>query len=99
MRSIGIGEIVWKIIGRPIVTAISEDIHTAAGPLQVCAGHLSGCEAAVHAVHQVFEHLETEVAILVDACNPCNALNCRVALRNISDLCPPLSKILTNTSN
>ena len=39
-----------RIIGRSIATAISEDIQAAAGPLQVCAGHLSCCEAAIHVI-------------------------------------------------
>ena len=97
VRPIGIGETVRRIIGRAIATTVSEDIQAAAGPLQVCAGHLSGCEAAVHAMRQVFEHPETEAVILVDASNAFNALNRQVALRNINNLCPALSKVLTNT--
>lgn len=83
-------------IGRSIATSISEDIHAAAGPLQVCAGHLSGCEAAVHAMSQVYKAPETEAVILVDASNVFNALNHQVALRNINNLCPTLSKVLIN---
>ena len=37
-------------LGKAIAVAISDDIQDAAGPLQVCAGHLSGCEAAVHVI-------------------------------------------------
>ena len=80
-----------------IATSISDDIQEAAGPLQVCAGHLSGCEAAVHAMHQIFESSNTEAVILVDACNAFNSLNRQTALRNILHLCPPLSKVLINT--
>ena len=50
MRPIGIGETVRRVIGRAVATAIGEDIQAAAGPLQVCAGHLAGCEASVHAM-------------------------------------------------
>ena len=46
VRPIGIGETVRRIRGRTIAIAISDDIQAAAGPLQVCAGHLAGCEAA-----------------------------------------------------
>ena len=69
----------------------------AAGPLQVCAGHLSGCEAAVHAIRQVFEAPDTDAVILVDASNAYNSLNRQAALRIIHQLCPALSKVLTNT--
>ena len=50
VRPICIGETVRRIIGKAIATTITEDIQEAAGPLQVCAGHVSGCEAAVHAM-------------------------------------------------
>ena len=80
-----------------IATAISEDIQAAAGPLQVCAGHLAGCEAAVHAMRRVYESSETEAVILVDASNTFNSLNRQTALQNIHHLCPSLSKVLINT--
>ena len=54
VRPIGIGETVRRIIGKNNCN-ISNDIQDAAGPLQVCAGHLSGCEATVHAMRHVFE--------------------------------------------
>ena len=72
---IGVRETVRRVIGKAIATAISNDIQEAAGPLQVCAGHLSGCEAAVHAMHQVYQSSSTEAVILVDACNAFNSLN------------------------
>ena len=69
VRPIGIGETVRRIIGKAIASTITEDIQEAAGPLQVCAGHISGCEAAVHAMRQVYESQQTEAVILVDASN------------------------------
>ena len=97
VRPIGIGETVRRIIGKAIATTITEDIQEAAGPLQVCAGHISGCEAAVHAMCQVYESPETESVILVDASNAFNSLNREAARRNIQQLCPPLSRIIINT--
>ena len=52
----------------------------------------TGCEAAVHAVRQMFE--SAEAVILVDAFNSLNREN---ALRNIQHLCPSLSTVLINT--
>ena len=92
VRPIGIRETPRRIIGKAIANAL---IHSAPGPLQLCAGHLSGCEAVVHAMHQLAP--ETEAVILVDATNAFNSLNRRAALQNIHHLCPSLSKILTNT--
>ena len=42
-----------------------------------------------------FKH--TDAVILVDASNAFNSLNRQAALRNIHQLCPALSKVLTNT--
>ncbi len=58
VRPVGTGETVRRIIVKAIATAISDDIQAAAGPLQMCAGHLTGCEAAVHAMRQVFKSSE-----------------------------------------
>ena len=87
----------YNNFGKAIATALSNDIQEAAGPLQVCARHLSGCKAAIHAMHQVFQSQSTEGVILVDACNAFNSLNRETALRNILHLCPPLAKVLVNT--
>ena len=90
IRPIGIGETVHRIIGKTISAVVREDIQDSTGPLQVCAGHLSGCEAAVHSMRQVFEALNTHAVILVDASNAQSS-------RNIHNLCPALSKVLVNT--
>ena len=71
VRPIGVGETVRRVIGKAIATTISNDIQEAAGPLQVCAGRLSGCEAAVHAMHQVYQSSSTEAVILVYRCLQC----------------------------
>ena len=65
VRPIGIGEVTRRIIGKVVVRTISNEIQEATGPLQTCAGHLSGCEAAVHAIHQVFEDTETDGVIYI----------------------------------
>ena len=70
-----------------IALTITEDIQEAVGPFQVCTGHISGCEAAVHAMHQAYESQQTEAVILVDASNAFNSLNHDTALRNIQQLC------------
>ena len=49
VRPVGIGEVLKHIIGKSLVSVLKRDITKAAGSTQVCAGHLSGCEAAIHA--------------------------------------------------
>ena len=97
VRPIGIGETIRRIVNKAIAEALRDDIQDATGSLQVCSGQLSGCEAAVYSMYKVFYSPDTKAAILVDASNAFNSLNRQVALRNIHLLCPPLSKILTNT--
>ncbi len=47
---IGIGEVPRRITAKAILKTVGKDIQSAAGPLQACAGHEAGCEAAVHAI-------------------------------------------------
>ena len=56
----------------------------------LCAGHPSGCEAAVHAKRQVSKAPDTD-AISLSTCVQF------AALLNIHQLCPALSKALINT--
>ena len=86
-----------RFIGRAITIAItiSKDIQVAAGPLQVCAGHLAVREAAVHAMHHFYESIEKGTD--TTASNAFNSLNRQTALRNIHHLCPSLSKVPINT--
>ena len=78
-------------------TAQFDEIQAVAGPLQLCAGQEAGCEAAIHAMRQVFETPEVEATIIVDASNAFNTLNRQNALRNIQCLCPSLATVLINT--
>ena len=78
------------------MTVLRRDITRAAGVSQVCAGHPSGCEAAIHALPKVFASMGTDAVLLVDTDNAFNRLNRAVALHNIRYTCPPLATILTN---
>ena len=73
---------------------IKEDIREAAGSLQLCAGHLSGCEATVHYIQKLFAPPDCQAAILVDATNAFNSLNHQTTLRNVQYLCPSFSLTL-----
>ena len=96
VRPIGVCETARRIIGKAISSVLHHDIRAAAGPLQLCAGQPAGCEAAVHALADVFSSLDTEAVVLVDASNAFNQLNRQLALRNISVLCPSLACFVIN---
>lgn len=61
------------------------DIQEAAGSFQLCGGHISGIEVAVHAVCilRLIKRTLKLSYVLTDASNAFNSLNCQVALPNI----------------
>ena len=90
VRPIGIGEVVRRIIGKAIMKTTKCFLRNAVGCIQLCAGHDAGCEAAVHAIAQIFNDNETEAMIFVEASNEFNKLNRQVALRNTEVVCPAM---------
>ena len=74
-----------------------QDVIDASGATQVCAGHKSGSEAAIHAMHDIFESDETDAALLVDASNAFNSLNRAAALYNVRVICPIIAIYAINT--
>ena len=94
VRPIGVGEVLRRIVGKSVVGVIKPDILESAGSLQLCAGHMSGCEAAVHAMTEIYEDASSDGLLLVDAANAFNALNRNVLLHNIAYLCPPMCTYL-----
>ena len=67
VRPIGVGETVRHLIAKVVLSVIHDDIQAAAGPLQLCAGQLCGCEAAVHSMRKLWSSSDVEGVILVDA--------------------------------
>ena len=97
VRPIGIGEVPRRIIAKAILKTVGNDIQSAAGPLQACAGHEAGCEAALHAMKTIYAQDDTDAILLVDATNAFNTINRQAALHNIGFLCPSISCMLNNT--
>ena len=91
VRPIGVGEVMQRIMGKCVMHVTKPDVTDASGSLQVCAGHKSGCEAAIYAMHNIFEVDERDAVLLIDASNAFNALNRAAALHNIRVLCLTLA--------
>ena len=73
----------WRrILGKATLAIIGGDIQETAGALQLCAGQKARCEAAVHAIRQIFEDTNTQAILLVDTSNAFNNLNHQTALLN-----------------
>ena len=71
VQPIGIGEVPRRIIAKAVLHLVDLDAREACGALQVCAG----CEAAVHAVCQLFHDPGSQAVPLVDASNAFNSVN------------------------
>ena len=67
IRPIGIGEILRRLVGKLLVGELKQDLKEAAGPIQVCAGHEAGAEAAIHAMQSIFDEDNTQGILLIDA--------------------------------
>lgn len=97
VRPIGVGEVIRRIIGKCVMNITKKDVVEASGSLQLCAGQKSGSEAAIHAMHTIFESDETDGVLLIDASNAFNSLNRAAALHNIRVLCPIVAVYAINT--
>ena len=97
VRPIGMGEVIRRVIGKCVTKVTKEYVLDASGSLQVCARLRSGSEAAVHAMHSIFEEEDTDAVLLIDALNAFNALNRAAALHNTRVLCPPIATYAINT--
>ena len=93
VRPIGVGEALRCIIGKTTSAMFKE----AAGPLQVCAGHSTGSEAAIHAMNQVFNEEGVDWVLLADATNAFNQMNRVVAMHNIRITCKEIALYIINT--
>ena len=54
LQPIEVGEVLQRIAGRVIMKVVKED-KKIARYLQLCAHQEVGCEAAIHAMHRIFE--------------------------------------------
>ena len=66
VRPIGVGEVLRRICGKCIMSVVKKDVVDASGSLHLCAGQKSGSEAAIHAMHTIFESDDTDAVLLID---------------------------------
>ena len=63
---------------------VKEDNKKAAVCIKLCVGQEAGCEAAIHAMHKIFEPSEKEAILIVDAENAFNSINRKVCYIKIN---------------
>lgn len=96
VRPIGICEVLRRIISKAILSVTRQHIQNTVGTYQLCAGIESGCEAAVHAINELYNNENSQGILIVDANNAFNSLNREAAILNIQRICPIFSKIVNN---
>lgn len=96
LRPIGIGEVLRRIVGKMVVKVLKPNLQEDAGDLQLCAGQESGCEAGIHAMHDIFNDEKTHGIVQVDANNAFNTINRNVFLHNINIICPEIATFVIN---
>ena len=88
LQPVGVGEVTRRIIRKAVVHTLKEDIIRSVGNMQLCAGHESGCEAAIHAMSQIFNEESSEAVLLINASNAFNAVNQNIFFHNVNVICP-----------
>ena len=97
VRPIGVGEVLRRIISNTTSAMFKEEIKEAVGPLQNCADHSAGSEAAIHAMNQVFNEEGADGVLLIDVTNAFNQMNRMVAMHNIRITCKEIALYIINT--
>ena len=97
VRKIGVGGVIRRIIGKCVMRVIKEGVIEGSDSLQLCAGQKIGSEAAIHAMHNIFEAADTDAVLLIDASNAFNSLNRAASLHNIRVLCPVMATYAIST--
>ena len=90
LRPVGIGEVLRRVMGKTVMSVVKQDVQETTGSIQVCAGQPGGCEAAIHAMKDLFDDDETEIVLLMDASNAFNSINRATMLENVRRLCPAI---------
>ena len=65
LRPSGVGENVWRIAGKVIVSGLQVDAIKCSGILLVSGGQKTGIEAAIHLINMIYKDDSTDVTLLV----------------------------------
>ena len=79
------------------MSILKKDVQTGVGNLQLCGGHVGGCEVGVHAVVELFNEEDTEGVIQIDASNAFNSINRKIILHNSKAICPEMPTYIYNS--
>ena len=97
LRPIGIDEVIWRILRKAVTSILKKDVQVSVGNLQLCGGHVGGCEVGVHAVVDIFNDADTKGVIQIDASNAFNSINRNLLLHNAEIICPRMATYIYNS--
>lgn len=78
--------------GKYTVSIVRSVIISFVGSMQVLAGHKTGCQAAIHAMHTILDY----AVLLIDASNVLNSIYREVHLNYIFFICPAIATYVRN---
>ena len=96
VQPIGVCKIICRVIGKAILSVVGGDIQSVTGAIQLCAGLLGVCDAAVYAMQKLDDDDDADTVLLVDATNAFYSLNIQTAFHNVSSSCPTIHTLLVN---
>ena len=96
LRPIGVGEVLRRIAGKAVMILLKKDVLQVVGSLQLCGGQVTGSEAAIHAMHDVFNDYSMEGIVLIDAENAFNSINRKIMLHNLKLICTVIATYISN---
>ena len=97
VRSIGIGEVIRRILGRAITKCLKSELMVLGSNYQLCPGQKRGIEHAIHTLRKQNEKTYSNAILLIDAENAFNSPHRNLALKNISNLCPSIPPAIQNS--
>ena len=97
-KTLGIGEIIRRILGCNVMKTLRRNILECAGYLHLCTVQSAKCEAAVHALSSMFSEDDSNgILLVVDADNAFNQINQNVMLHNTEVVCPIIATDIINS--
>lgn len=87
LQATGMAEEHRLITSKVVLSVLCEDVISSVGSAQECARHGVGCEAAVHALHSIFEDENFEVVLLIDAGNGFSTVNQKIFVLIMDIIC------------
>ena len=96
VQPFGVCKIICRVIGKAILSVVGGDIQSVTGAIQLCAGLLGVCDAAVHAMQKLDDDDDADTVLLVDATIAFYSLNIQTAFYNVSSSCPTIHTVLVN---